>query len=266
MDVGRDLGAAAPLDVVEDWLGGLRTVLLFSVATLLARAWPGPEEVAAAAVRLCAGTPPDVVGLDGTDPAAGVRVLVAPGSLVEDVLDRPEDDDAAADLVRGPVAGLEDDDDTSRCRTEELDVAGDDDDDDAGGWRDVRESRLDIGFGFFFFAAASLRLPPETVRVAGRARAALRGAGRRLGEPAEAGFDAAAAEEEEDDVEVAGRSVVEPCVGFRKERARLSEDDIVLRFAFGGWRERDQKYTIRSIGVTSRPGAIGGATGSSEYS
>ncbi|GJC86515.1 hypothetical protein ColLi_09353 [Colletotrichum liriopes] len=251
-DVGRDLAGAGP-----PWLGGRRTVLPLRVATLLARAWPfvGLDVVEDAALfSLEAGRPPDVVGLavvaaadrvcapvvDGArllvEALAGCRARVNPGSLVEDVLVRPE---RALVLDSGAGGGGPEPADpapaaaaASFCR---VDAA-------PAGWRvgAFRPKSVDMGFGFFFFVASETPvvlatlapLAPETLRVVGRGAARDRGAGSLLGETgrwAEAvGAVAAAAAVELDAeagaVEVAGRSVEEPCVGFRSERVRARDD------------------------------------------
>ncbi|GKT53283.1 hypothetical protein ColTof3_00622 [Colletotrichum tofieldiae] len=253
-DVGRDLAGAGP-----PWLGGRRTVLPLRVATLLARAWPfvGLDVVEDAALfSLEAGRPPDVVGLavvaaadrvcapvvDGArllvEALAGCRARVSPGSLVEDVLVRPE---RALVLDSGAGGGGPEPADpapaaaASFCR---VDAA-------PAGWRvgAFRPKSVDMGFGFFFFVAVASETPvvpatlaPETLRVVGRGAARDRGAGSLLGETgrwaeavgAVAAAAAAAAAVELDAaagaVEVAGRSVEEPCVGFRSERVRARDD------------------------------------------
>ncbi|KAK2021987.1 hypothetical protein LX32DRAFT_603670, partial [Colletotrichum zoysiae] len=160
----------------------------------------------------------------------GYRVRVSPGSLVEGVLVRPARalvfDGGGADggpEPTGPSAAA------SFWR-----VGAD------GGFR--RKS-VDIGFVLVFFGAASAlavalaTLAPETLRVVGRRAASDRGAGSLLGEPgrwAEAAVVdavvAAAAEEERAAVPVAvgGRSVEEPCVGFRSERVRARDEDMMV--------------------------------------
>lgn len=303
-DVGRDLGAAPAVPADDVWLGGRRTVLLFRVATLLARAWPFVglpvaaaavvvDVVAGAPARLEDGRPPEVVGLavvgvDGPEPApvlpaaalddetrlrllveafAGYRVRVSPGSLVEDVLVRPE---SALVLLKGALVGPELADPpppapapaaTSLCLVE-VDVVAD------AGWR-VEELLLssdDKGFGLFFLGASEAVVPaaavllatlaPETVRVVGRVAARDRGAGSLLGDTGRCDVDAdadggaaapavvelagplAAVIEAEEDTEVVvvagGRSVEEPCVGFRRERVRASDEDMTAPGSLDG--------------------------------
>lgn len=276
--------------------------MLFRVATLFARAWPfvglpapaAVEVVAVTPARLEDGRPPEVVGLavvgvDGPEPAAvlpaavavddetrlrllveafaGYRVRVRPGSLVEDVLVRPE---SALVLLKGALVGPELVDPppppapaaTSLCLVD-VDVVAE------AGWRveELLLSNDDKGFGLFFLGASEAvvavtvlftMLAPETVRVVGRVAARDLGAGSLLGETGrcDAGADAdgpppppppppavelagplAAVIEAEEDTEivvvVGGRSVEEPCVGFRRERVRASDEDMTTPGSLG---------------------------------
>lgn len=246
-------------------------VLPLRVATLLARAWPfvGLEVAEAAAlVSFEEGTPPDVVGRvvavvvdrvpvaapavvddEDEDGAGGCRGRVGAGSRVEDGLVRP---DSAFVLEGGaeggpPAAAAA----AAASLGRVADVV-------PGVWR-VEAGRLrsvDRGFALFFFAAAAAAsdaplfvlaaLAPETLRVVGRVAARERGAGSLLGETGlwvdvvgGAGAAAAAAGAVVTvEVEVGGRSVEEPCVGFRSERVRARDEDMMGRGSCGrdvGW-------------------------------
>ncbi|KAK2057724.1 hypothetical protein LY76DRAFT_515626, partial [Colletotrichum caudatum] len=165
----------------------------------------------------------------------GYRVRVSPGSLVEDVLVRPA---RALVFDGGADGGPEPTGPSAAAAAASFWRVGAD-----GGFR---RKNVDIGFGLFFLGAASVlavvlaTLAPERLRVVGRRVASDRGAGSLLGEPgrwAEAVVVGAAEEEEEEEkaavpVAVGGRSVEEPCVGFRSERVRARDEDMMVGFFF----------------------------------
>lgn len=231
IDVGRGFGAVdAVVEEEEGCEGGRRVVLPFSVATLLARVWPRAGLDNFGAVRFCA-RPPDVVGrFDDVlalarwvvEEAAGFRSLFKPaaGSRVEDARESCDADGLVNGALGGPLENADEEEE------EEASLR-------AAGWRveERRERRFESGEGFFLavvIVATSLRLPLETARVVGRV---VRGAGSRLGETSRWGTPV---DEEVVEVEVVGRSVVEPCVGFRSERARASEEDMVVCYMRAG--------------------------------
>ncbi|EFQ28437.1 uncharacterized protein GLRG_03581 [Colletotrichum graminicola M1.001] len=180
---------------------------------------------------------------------AGCRVRVSPDSLVEDDLVRP-----ARALVLDGGAGW-------GPEPTEAPVAA------ASRWRvgavgGFRRKRVDMGFDFFFAAAASVpavvlaTLAPETLRVVGRDR----GAGSLLGDPGHwseaVDVVAAAAAAAAFPVAVGGRSVEEPCVGFRSERVRATDEDMIGFGGHAGARRLSHRRSspIKDAGPPSRLG------------